>query len=169
MHPARLRCENSKYREYSCVFAPGRAGAYTPNSVNLFLREPFALRRTRRRYVSSSCIDKPVGKPDPRGSGAPGRKRRRPVQPAERVGVEPTVPFWSTRHFQCRTFGHSVTSPLTFLYVPPYRVRGRRVRGLRGGMFSGRLRSGAAARLRSRSSSTKFRVKSITSSTFMLW
>jgi hypothetical protein len=38
MHPARLRCENSKYREYSCVFAPGRAGAYTPNSVNLFLR-----------------------------------------------------------------------------------------------------------------------------------
>jgi len=22
MHPARLRCENSKYREYSCVFAP---------------------------------------------------------------------------------------------------------------------------------------------------
>jgi len=32
MHPARLRCENSKYREYSCVFAPGRAGAYTPNS-----------------------------------------------------------------------------------------------------------------------------------------
>jgi hypothetical protein len=40
MHPARLRCENSKYREYSCVFAPGRPGAYTPNSVNLFLREP---------------------------------------------------------------------------------------------------------------------------------
>jgi len=38
MHPARLRCENSKYRECSCVFAPGRAGAYTPNSVNLFLR-----------------------------------------------------------------------------------------------------------------------------------
>jgi hypothetical protein len=40
MHPARLRCENSKYREYSCVFAPCRAGAYTPNSVNLFLRGP---------------------------------------------------------------------------------------------------------------------------------
>jgi len=40
MHPARLRCEKSKYREYSRVFAPGRAGAYTPNSVNLFLREP---------------------------------------------------------------------------------------------------------------------------------
>ncbi len=29
----------------------------------------------------------------------------------ERVGFEPTVPFWGTRHFQCRTFGHSVTSP----------------------------------------------------------
>jgi hypothetical protein len=40
MHPARLRCENSKYREYSCIFAPGRAGAYTPKSVKIFLREP---------------------------------------------------------------------------------------------------------------------------------
>jgi hypothetical protein len=40
MHPARLRCENSKYREYSRVFAPCRTGAYTPKSVKLFLREP---------------------------------------------------------------------------------------------------------------------------------
>ncbi len=30
---------------------------------------------------------------------------------AERVGFEPTVPFWSTQHFQCCTFGRSVTSP----------------------------------------------------------
>ncbi|MBN2680207.1 MAG: hypothetical protein JXR24_08240, partial [Acidithiobacillaceae bacterium] len=26
-------------------------------------------------------------------------------------GFEPTVPFWSTQHFQCCTFGRSVTSP----------------------------------------------------------
>jgi hypothetical protein len=30
---------------------------------------------------------------------------------AERVGFEPTVPFWSTRHFQCRALDHSATSP----------------------------------------------------------
>jgi len=34
MHPARLRCENSKYREYSCV-------------LNLFLREPLGVRASR--------------------------------------------------------------------------------------------------------------------------
>ncbi len=47
MHSARLRCENSKYREYSCVFAPGRTGAYTAKSVNLFLREPLGVRASR--------------------------------------------------------------------------------------------------------------------------
>ena len=30
---------------------------------------------------------------------------------AERVGFEPTVPFWGTRHFQCRQFSHSCTFP----------------------------------------------------------
>ena len=40
MHPVRRRCETSKYREYSCVFASGRPGAYTPNSAKLFMREP---------------------------------------------------------------------------------------------------------------------------------
>jgi hypothetical protein len=30
---------------------------------------------------------------------------------AERAGFEPAVSFWPTRHFQCRTFGRSVTSP----------------------------------------------------------
>src|ERR1700687_5830426 len=29
----------------------------------------------------------------------------------ERAGFEPAVSFWPTRHFQCRTFGRSVTSP----------------------------------------------------------
>ena len=31
---------------------------------------------------------------------------------AERVGFEPTVPFWGTRHFQCRQFSRSCTFPL---------------------------------------------------------
>jgi len=42
MHRDRLRCENTKYREYSFVFAPCRPRASTPKSVNLFLREPLA-------------------------------------------------------------------------------------------------------------------------------
>ena len=30
---------------------------------------------------------------------------------AERAGFEPAVPFRGTQHFQCCTFGRSVTSP----------------------------------------------------------
>ena len=36
---------------------------------------------------------------------------------AERAGFEPAVDFWPTQHFQCCTFGRSVTSPTTRLYA----------------------------------------------------
>ncbi len=39
------------------------------------------------------------------------------LEMAEREGFEPPVPFWSTQHFQCCTFGHSVTSPLACILL----------------------------------------------------
>ena len=35
---------------------------------------------------------------------------------AERVGFEPTVPFWGTQHFQCCQINHSCTFPLLIFY-----------------------------------------------------
>jgi hypothetical protein len=58
-------------------------------------------RDTRRAYASTlATIDFLLP-----NTALPAKKK------AERAGFEPAVSFWPTRHFQCRTFGRSVTSP----------------------------------------------------------